>query len=432
MILLSFVFLFFIYKSLVMLCIKYLIFLFPLRIDLPLIYFYGFLSIFQFIFSLFLMSGYAKSKKAYYKTLSNLPFLIVFTEILILLSCGYYLFKMEQDIVRVYFIILSVFNIHSIFYLLFSIISIFMLRKLELSIRNASFFSRFIYFLISYLTAFFFLFYKIFFIKKFTQFDILASLSVILTNIIVNFIFATIRYLNYKKLSKRPLLNYPLDFEIGFLQSIYDRVIKEKKSEWGGLFYSSYISENLKSKLLKYGFSILDREYEVVILSFGYSIDDIKFKEVDKLRDFIKSVGMYAIEYDAYPLFYGNKCFLLFGFPENYSHRYLNALEVAERLIKDNSKFITDRMEFLVHAAICEEKTKVMLLPVKSKNINEIVVAGRGIELAEKITDVCKSQRANLIITSKVYENLKSRVIIDRVYKLKEENEEIKLYQVRL
>jgi class 3 adenylate cyclase len=89
-------------------------------------------------------------------------------------------------------------------------------------------------------------------------------------------------------------------------------------------------------------------------------------------------------------------------------------------------------MEFLVHAAICEEKTKVMLLPVKSKNINEIVVAGRGIELAEKITDVCKSQRANLIITSKVYENLKSRVIIDRVYKLKEENEEIKLYQVRL
>jgi len=238
MILLSFVFLFFIYKSLVMLCIKYLIFLFPLRIDLPLIYFYGFLSIFQFIFSLFLMSGYAKSKKAYYKTLSNLPFLIVFTEILILLSCGYYLFKMEQDIVRVYFIILSVFNIHSIFYLLFSIISIFMLRKLELSIRNASFFPRFIYFLISYLTAFFFLFYKIFFIKKFTQFDILASLSVILTNIIVNFIFATIRYLNYKKLSKRPLLNYPLDFEIGFLQSIYDRVIKEKKSEWGGLFYS--------------------------------------------------------------------------------------------------------------------------------------------------------------------------------------------------
>ncbi len=427
-------FLFFLYKLTILANIKYWLQLLPLRIEMPVVYFYSFVSLFQFFFIVYCVINFNKESKknSLLSLIDNFSFLIIIMEIFSQIVAGIFLFKGENDFYRLYFIFLTNFLFHQIFYLFYRINSYSFLKGSfveTLKIRTAG---RLFFNLLTFLITVCYVFLKVFREKSFFPLDIGLTIAILSLNLVILFVFEVLRTISLKKLATSPFTERYRDFDTLYVQTLFKRFKEAKKDDMNTFFVSDYISNNLREGFLKKGLSIEDREYRVVLISIKVRMDNSQ-NEIDLMKDFIKTLGFFAREYDAFLVTGVEQFFLIFGFPVDFEHKNYNAIEVAERLIRDTAKMEdAEESRFYIFAGICEGNIRAYLLPLRNSKKNEIYIKGEGIEFAEKISNIARTQNIPLLVSGDFYEKMKNRIFVSKALKIREKNEERVLYQVKL
>ncbi|MGC8764288.1 MAG: hypothetical protein ACP5QT_00160 [Brevinematia bacterium] len=428
-------FFFFIYKLFILADLKYWIGLFPLRIEPYIIYFYSFLSLFQLAFVTYCIFSFSRKdrKIQFLSLMDNFSFLIVTMEIVNLALAGFFLLKCENDFYRLYFLFLTTFLIHPFFYMIFRINSYYYLRRSPIETLKIRVAGKIIFNLIVFSLTILYIYLKVFKEKKFFSLDIGLTTLIMTLNLFVLLILELLRIFNLKRFAARFAKEGGRDFETIYLQTLLKRYNNSNKFEQDDIFTSDYISNNLKDNFLKKGLSLDNKEHNVVLLSVRVKIADNASLESDELKDFVKTLGLFAREYDAFPFFGTGHFLLVFGFPADYKHKSYNAIEVAERLIRDSSRMVEgNESKFYVFAGICEGIIKAYMLPLRNSRKNDIYLKGAGAEFAEKISGIAAKENIPLLISSDFYNKMKNRIYVSRALKVKERDEEKILYQVKL
>ncbi len=423
------IFLFFVYKILIVDIVVLLQRLFPLRIDLPIILFYFLISLFQFVFILFNLIKLAKKKSDNTLLIEHFSFIIIFSEIVALLLSGYFLYNNENDINRISFIFVSTFLVHPIYYFFNNVIIIDFLNK-ELKTLKLRFLNPPLFYLISFLIPFVFICYKIFIEKKFIFFDIVIFTGIVFINLLTIFLNYFIENYNIKLFMTKGKIK---DLKTLYLKNAIDRIRQSDKNEYV-FMESSYLSSNIKETFIKKGLSFITEDYEVTVVSLRFNISIENYNEKSILENFFKTVGLFAKEYDAFPIFCIDQVFLIFGFPFDYEHKNYNAVELVERIIKDTGSLINSEFEgkIFLYASVCEGIVSPYLLDLRGTNYKDIYIRGSGINLAQKLSAIAEANKIHFLVSKELYEKMKTRIFIEKFLKIKDKEGEFVVCQVRL
>ncbi len=423
------VFLFFVYKLVIIDIVVLLERLFPLRIDLPTIVFYLAISIFQFLF--FIVNIIRLNKKNVDNTtlVEYFSSIVVIMEIVALSLAAYFLFRNENEIKRLFFIFVATFLVHPVYYFSNNLIINNFINNEERTLK-LRFFNPIFFYFICFLFPFIFILSKVFIEKRFIFFDVVIFVSIIFVNIFTIFLNYLFENHNIKVFITRGKIK---DLKTLYLKNGFDRIKKNENSEYNFL-NSDYLSDTIKSGFTRKGLSFINEDYEATIVSLRFNISIENYQDKIILENFCRTVGLFAREYDAFPVFCVNQFFLIFGFPVNYEHRNYNAIEVVERIIKDTGNIVNSQFEghIFLYASVCEGTISPYLLNLKGTNYKDIYVRGSGINLAARLSAIAEANKIPLLISKELYEKMKTRVFIEKALKVKEKDGELLVYQVRL
>ncbi|MCX7821793.1 MAG: hypothetical protein N2258_09005 [Brevinematales bacterium] len=423
------IFLFFVYKLFIIDFVVLFQRLFPLRIDFPVIAFYTLISLFQFFFFLFNLIKLTRKDSDSTILIEYFSLLIILIEISSLLLSGYFLFKSENELNRLFSLFVSTFVIHPIYFFLNNMITNNFVTQ-DLKTLKLRFLSPLFFYFISFLVPFIFIFNKIFIEKKFIFFDIVIFSVIILANILTIFFNYLIENYNIKILLTIGKIK---DLKTLYLKNAIDRLKQKEKNELN-FIDSTYLSQTIKGAFIKKGLSFINEDYEVTIVALKFNISIENYHEKNILENFCKTVGLFAKEYDAFPLFCIDQVFLIFGFPINYEHKNYNAIELVERIIKDTGNIVNSEFEgkIFLYAAICEGLVSPYLLNLRGGNYKDIYLRGNGINFAQKLSAIAEANKIPLIVSKELYEQMKSRILVEKALKIKDKEGELLVYQVRL
>lgn len=423
------IFLFLVYKLVLIDIVVLLERLFPLRIDLPTIVFYFSISIFQFLFFLFNIIKLNKKNVDNTTTVEYLSSMVVLMEIVALSLSGYFLFRNENEIKRLFFIFVATFLVHPIYYFSNNLIINNFINTEEKTLK-LRFLNPIFFYFVCFLFPFIFILSKVFIEKRFIFLDVVIFVSVIFVNIFTIFLNYLFENHNIKVFITRGKIK---DLKTLYLKNGFDRIKRNENSEYNFL-NSDYLSDTIKSVFTRKGLSFINEDYETTIISLRFNISIENYQDKIILENFCRTFGLFAREYDAFPVFCIDQFFLIFGFPFNYEHKNYNAIEVVERILKDTGNIINNEFEgkIFLYASVCEGMVSPYLLNLKGTNYKDIYLRGSGINLASRLSAIAEANKIPLLISKELYEKMKTRVFIEKALKVKEKEGELLVYQVRL
>jgi hypothetical protein len=357
---------------------------------------------------------------------------------------GYYLFKQENDLFRIFFIALALNSLHVLFYGLHSAIFSGAIKKRNILVNSATAFPQFIFLLISFGIPAAYILLK----KNLEILELETLFSVLIVNGTVIFFLWAGKIRKAKKIAESigsVSGVFPKDFfkaddpnEFGLIETaLLDFGRRWEKEKENISLMNEYVSQNIKNQMIQYGLNLNGELKTATVMVLKYLVESKGLTpemELATLNSITKIIGNFAEEYDAYPVFQLNKVFLIYGVPFYYEHQKYNALESAERMIADLEKFAASQETTVkISVGIFTGNLVVGAVYSRGKNYKEYSAFGEAMDAADRVAAACESTKSKVLICSRTIEGLRGKFTFEKSYKLKQKDgKEIDLFQLKL
>lgn len=427
---------------------------FNMRFDFIVLVFYGFLSLFQLTFVM--IQSLPKKKVAEHlgAIFQYTTVIIILMELIVVGMTVYYLFRLENDIFNLLFLVTALTPIHTLFYLLHSVAFSRVIRKLHTAVRRISSLPLLLFLAVSFGIPVAYPLIKVFLktglVQKDLTQDLLVSVFSIGFSLIAVFLIFAEKTIKARKIvsslerfsifqtAAGGIFTVDDPNEFGLVQSginnLANQLVKEKENL---SLLNDYISVNMKNETAKYGIVGKGETKIASVCTVRYSISDGNmtpenfFRVMNSLTGII---GAYADDYDAYPFFGTGRALLVFGAPFHYEQHKLNAIESGQKICSDLVKFGSDEgVSLKVCAGIYTGKVLTGALYTKGKNLKEYSVLGEGVEISERISAAAENAGVPLLVSEPTLDELKGNFRPEKSYKIRLKNgQDLAIHQIRI
>lgn len=427
---------------------------FNMRFDLLVLLFYGFLSIFQLAFVLIQSLPKKKITGHLGAIFQNTTVIAVFMELGIIGMTVYYLFKQENDIFNLLFLVTILTPVHSLFYFLHGIAFSRVIRKLRTSVRHATVFPSLMYLVVMIALPAAYLAVKATLKtgigQKDLYLDVLLAVGTIGFSVVILFAILAIQNLKARSIVRR-LKNFNLfqltagtlfqvddPNEFGLIQSeLNDLSVKLTRERENIALLNDYISKNMRGEAVKYGINTKGEIKSATVSTVRFTIPDNNITSENAVRitdAVIGLIGQYADEYEAYPLFSNGRAALVFGAPFYFEHQKFNAVEASQRISCDLSKLANNEgITLKVHLGIYSGKVITGSVHTKGRNYREFTVTGEGMEISERIAAAAENTGAALLASASTLDEVNAKFTTEKSYKIRlRTGQEITVHQVKV
>jgi len=440
------------YKAGILYSSYYILSFFKLRYDETVLYFYAFLSFFQFLF-IFFQTISRNRKEEGFPTARNTAIFQYTTIITILMEeiiiglIGYYLYQLENDLLSIGFLISSITIFHAVFYYMHSRIFNFVIKKRNIIIKRASVLPVFIFILVCFAIPIGYITLKYFIKKEFSLYDTLVFSSIMAVNMIVIFFMFAAKAIKAKRIASfinnislvSPVKEMRVDdpYEFGAIESAIKVFLEKLKKETSYVtLFSDYLSQKIKKEISQYGVKYQGEQKIASVSTIKIKIltEDISPESyLSFINRCLSIIGEHSYEYEAYPYFHSNKVNLAFGIPYHYEHQKYNSIEATQKIITDIEKSIEkEDIEVRIYAGIYSGSVIAGAVNTKGKDIKEYIISGDAVELSERIVTAAESLNVRILVAENVLEGLSSRFSSERSFKLKlKDGEELLLKELK-
>jgi hypothetical protein len=427
---------------------------FNMRYDLLVLLFYGFLTVFQLAFVLIQSLPKKKITSHLGSLFQNTTIITVFMELAILGMTVYYLFKQENDIFNLLFLVTLLTPAHALFYFLHNIAFSRVIRKLQTAVRHVSALPSLLFLLITFAVPAAYLVVKTTLKTGIGQkdlvMDILVTAGAIVFSLVILYAQLAAKVLKSKAIVKRlksvnlfqltagTLFTVDDPNEFGYIQSeMNDLSVKLTKERENISLLNDYISKNMRDEAVKFGISPKGEIKTATICSIRFTIPDNNITPENNIRivnAVTLMIGQYADEYEAYPFFTHGSASLVFGAPFYFEHQKLNAVEAAQRLACDLEKFARDEsVAMKVSIGIYSGKVITGTVNTKGKGFKEFTVTGESMDIADRIAAAAENTGAALLVSASALDDMKGKFTAEKSYKIRlKSGQEIAVHQIKI
>lgn len=427
---------------------------FNMRFDILVLLFYGFLSVFQLVFVL-IQSLPKKKVHAYLGAIFQYTTIaIVFMELIVVGMTGFYLFKQENDLFNLLFLATALTPLHTLFYLLHSMVFSRVIRKLHTAVKRISSFPILLFLLVSFGIPIAYVLTKIYLKTGLLQKDLtldiqLATFSICFSLIVVFIIFtgkvmkarkvvSILKGFNIFQSAAGGLYTVDDPNEFGLVQSEINNLTNKLAKEKENLsLLNGYISGNMRNETVKFGISSKGDIKTASVCTIRFSLPDSNITPENYFRimnTMTGIIGQYADDYEAYPFFSNGKAVLVYGAPFYYEHHKFNAIEAGLKICGDLTKFGGDEgVSLKVSAGIFTGKVLSGALFTKGKNLKEYTVSGEGMEISDRIAAAAENAGAPMLVSEPTLEELKANFTPEKSYKIRLKNgQDLAIHQIKI
>ncbi len=438
------------YKAAVVLTARHFLQFFTMRYDLLVLLFYGFLSSFQFAFLLIQSLPGKKVRRELSAVFQYTTVITVYMELALTGLTSYYLFRQENDLYNLLFLLAALTPAHTLFYFLHTIVFDRVIRKLDTVVTRISSLPVLGFILSGLAAPAAYLGYKILTLPALSAKDLLRDVYVtgvsLASGLAVLFFLFWLKALKARRILKRiksfDLFGQEQPFrvddpnEIGLVQSALNGFAVQVRREKEKLsLFSGYLSRTILDEVKKFGPPLKAETKSATVATILYSLPPSNIPAEDQLDltdRIVRMLGEYAENYDAYPLFSLNRAVLVFGVPFHYDHRKLNAIESSQKIVSDFEKMGQDTgVPVRVSIGIYSGQAVTGPLSSRGKDLREYSVLGDCVETSERIALAASGAGRSLLVCPDTLSDLQRNFPVEKSFKIRLRNRELVLHQLK-